>query len=49
VFVFTGTWIDKGLGLISGGFIPSPLNKVTEYVPTLPELVISLGVYGTGL
>ncbi len=48
VFVFAGTWIDKGLGLISGGFIPSPLHKVTEYVPTLPELVISLGVYGIG-
>jgi molybdopterin-containing oxidoreductase family membrane subunit len=48
VLVFAGTWIDKGLGLISGGFIPSPLHKVTEYVPTLPELVISLGVYSIG-
>jgi len=48
VLVFAGTWIDKGLGLISGGFIPSPLHKVTEYVPTIPELVISLGVYGIG-
>ncbi len=48
VLVFVGTWIDKGLGLISGGFTPSPLHKVTEYVPTIPELVISLGVYGIG-
>lgn len=46
--VFSGTWIDKGLGLISGGFIPSPLHHVTEYAPTVPELVISLGVYGVG-
>ncbi|MBL0731812.1 MAG: polysulfide reductase NrfD [Desulfosarcina sp.] len=48
VLVFLGTWIDKGLGMISGGFVPSPLHHVTEYIPTLPELVISLGVWATG-
>ena len=48
VMVFIGTWIDKGLGLIAGGFIPSPLHEITEYVPTGPELVISAGVYGIG-
>lgn len=47
--VFFGTWIDKGVGLISGGFIPSPLHQVTEYVPTLAELAISMGVYGVGM
>ncbi len=48
IFVFSGTWIDKGLGMISGGFVPSPLHKVTEYAPTVPELLITLGVYGAG-
>lgn len=48
VLVFTGIWIDKGLGLISGGFIPSPTHHVTEYAPTIPELIITLGVYGIG-
>lgn len=46
--VFAGTWIDKGLGMISGGFVPSPLHHVTEYAPTVPELLITLGVYGVG-
>jgi len=46
--VFAGTWIDKGLGMISGGFVPSPLHHVTEYVPTIPEIIITLGVYATG-
>ena len=46
--VFAGTWIDKGLGMISGGFVPSPLHHVTEYAPTVPELLITLGVYGAG-
>ncbi|MCG6973024.1 MAG: polysulfide reductase NrfD [Desulfobacterales bacterium] len=48
VAVFVGTWIDKGLGMISGGFVPNPLNHVTEYVPTLPELAISIGVWAVG-
>jgi molybdopterin-containing oxidoreductase family membrane subunit len=48
VMVFIGTWIDKGLGMISGGFVPSPLHHVTEYAPTLKEIGITLGVYATG-
>ncbi len=46
--VFFGTWIDKGLGMIAGGFVPSPLHHVNEYVPTIPEIVITLGIYATG-
>jgi molybdopterin-containing oxidoreductase family membrane subunit len=48
VVLFIGTWIDKGMGLISGGFVPSPLHHYHEYVPTLPELTISAGIYGIG-
>jgi len=48
VMVFCGTWIDKGLGMISGGFVPNPLHQVNEYAPTIPELAITLGVYATG-
>ncbi|RJP47624.1 MAG: hypothetical protein C4548_00835 [Desulfobacteraceae bacterium] len=48
VFVFIGTWIDKGLGMIAGGFIPNPLHRVQEYIPTFPEIMITLGVYATG-
>ena len=49
VLVFLGTWIDKGLGMISGGFIPSPLHHVTEYVPSFHELIISAGVTAIGM
>ncbi|MFO7964468.1 MAG: NrfD/PsrC family molybdoenzyme membrane anchor subunit [Desulfobacterales bacterium] len=48
VVVFAGTWIDKGLGMISGGFVPNPLHHVNEYIPTVPEIIIALGVYGIG-
>jgi molybdopterin-containing oxidoreductase family membrane subunit len=46
--VFLSLWIDKGLGLIVGGFVPSPLGAATRYVPTLPELSITLGIWAVG-
>ncbi|HQT93887.1 MAG: menaquinol oxidoreductase [Acidobacteria bacterium 21-70-11] len=49
VAVFVGLWIEKGLGLIIAGFEPSPLGQVTVYTPTLPEILISLGIYAFGL
>jgi [DsrC]-trisulfide reductase subunit P len=48
ITTFVGTWIDKGLGMISGGFVPSPLHHVNEYIPTIPEILIALGVWATG-
>jgi Ni/Fe-hydrogenase subunit HybB-like protein len=42
------TYIDKGLGLMTGGFVPNPLERVVEYWPTVPEFLISLGVYSIG-
>lgn len=49
ILVFIGTWIDKGLGMIAGGFIPSPLHHITEYIPTLHELIIASGITAIGL
>ena len=46
--VFTSLWIDKGLGLIVGGFVPSPLGAVTSYVPSVPEVLIVLGIWALG-
>ncbi|MBI4796390.1 MAG: polysulfide reductase NrfD [Deltaproteobacteria bacterium] len=46
--VIITTWIDKGLGLMTGGFVPNPMEKVTEYAPTVPEAFITLGVWALG-
>jgi molybdopterin-containing oxidoreductase family membrane subunit len=48
VMVFLSLWIDKGLGLIVGGFVPTPLGHVTSYVPTLPEMSITLAIWALG-
>ncbi len=42
------TWIDKGIGLLVGGFTPTPFETVTPYIPSVPELLIALGVYANG-
>lgn len=46
--VFVSLWIDKGLGLIVGGFLPSPLGHVTRYVPTLPEVSVTAAIWAVG-
>ena len=46
--VIVTTWLDKGLGLMTGGFVPNPLEQVVEYWPTAPEAIISLGVWAMG-
>ncbi len=46
--VFASLWIDKGLGLIVGGFVPSPLGHVTGYSPTVPESSITVAIWAVG-
>lgn len=41
-------WIEKGLGMVITGFIPNPLEHITEYTPTAIELTITAGIYGLG-
>jgi molybdopterin-containing oxidoreductase family membrane subunit len=48
VLIFLGTWIDKGLGMIAGGFTPTPLHEINEYIPSVPEILIALGVWAMG-
>ena len=47
--VFVSLWIEKGVCQVIGGFIPSPLNKITEYAPTLPEVAIVVGIWAVGI
>jgi molybdopterin-containing oxidoreductase family membrane subunit len=48
VAVVVSMWIEKGLGMVVTGFVPSPLGHVTAYIPTAPELGISFGIFGIG-
>ena len=41
-------WIEKGMGLIIPGFIPTPLGDLVEYTPSLVEFFVSLGIWAFG-
>ena len=49
VAVFVSLWIEKGLGLLVTGFVPSPLGKVVRYTPTGSEVAIAIGIWAMGL
>jgi CRP-like cAMP-binding protein len=48
VLAIVGIWIEKGMGLVVPGFIPSPLGEIVEYTPTLNETLICLGIWAFG-
>ena len=46
--VIIAIWIEKGMGMVVTGFVPTPLGKIPTYVPSLTEGMVALGVYGLG-
>jgi len=49
VLAIVGIWIEKGMGLVIPGFVPTPLGEVVEYSPSLNETLICLGIWAFGL
>jgi Ni/Fe-hydrogenase subunit HybB-like protein len=43
-----GVWIEKGMGLVIPGFIPSSLGEIVEYSPSFIEFCVSAGVWALG-
>jgi molybdopterin-containing oxidoreductase family membrane subunit len=48
VMAFVGIWIEKGMGLVVPGFIPTPIGEVTEYYPTFVEWLLTAGIWAFG-
>ena len=49
LFCIVGVWIEKGMGLIIPGFIPSTLHEIVEYSPSLVEWKVTVGIWAFGL
>ena len=49
VATLVGIWIEKGMGLIVPGFIPSTLHEIVEYSPSLVEWKVTAGIWALGL
>jgi len=48
ILLFVGIWIEKGMGLIVPGLVPSPMGEVVNYAPSWVEICITLGVLALG-
>lgn len=49
VMAFVGVWIEKAMGLVVPGFVPTPLGEITEYWPSAVETLVSAGIWAAGL
>jgi molybdopterin-containing oxidoreductase family membrane subunit len=49
ILLIAGIWIEKGIGLIVPGLVPSPMGELTDYAPNNIELMISCGVVSVGI
>ena len=49
IMCIAGIWIEKGMGLIVPGFIPSTLHEIVEYSPSLLEWKVTVGVWAFGI
>ena len=48
VLAIVGIWVEKGMGLIIPGFIPSSLGEIIEYTPSWTEIRVCAGIWATG-
>ncbi len=48
VLLFVGIWIEKGMGLIIPGFVPTPLGQIVEYLPSVNETLVCMGIWAFG-
>lgn len=46
---FVGIWIEKGMGLVVPGFVPSTLHELVPYAPSVVEWKVVVGVWALGL
>jgi Ni/Fe-hydrogenase subunit HybB-like protein len=43
-----GVWVEKGMGLVIPGFVPSPLGEIVEYAPSFTEFCVSAAIWAMG-
>ncbi|MCG7875139.1 MAG: polysulfide reductase NrfD [Candidatus Thiodiazotropha taylori] len=48
IAAFIGIWIEKGMGLMLPGVIPTPIGEFAEYTPSHIELMVVGGVWAIG-
>ncbi|MGA8752174.1 sulfate reduction electron transfer complex DsrMKJOP subunit DsrP [Candidatus Deferrimicrobium sp.] len=49
VLIIIGVYIEKGMGLVIPGLVPDVLGEIYEYSPTGIEILLTMGIWATGL
>lgn len=48
LLAFGGIWVEKGMGLLIPGYLPTPIGEFSRYVPTTLEILVTLGNWAVG-
>lgn len=48
LLIFVGIWIEKGMGMVIPGFVPDTLGEIYEYMPSIYEILITVGIFSGG-
>jgi molybdopterin-containing oxidoreductase family membrane subunit len=48
LMIYSSVYIEKGIALIIPGYTPDTLGQIYEYVPSITELRVALGIFGFG-
>ena len=49
ILLFLGIWIEKGIGTIIPGLVPSPLGEIVNYTPSWVEVCVTMGILALGV
>jgi len=49
ILALIGMWLEKGIGTVIPGFVPTPVGEVWQYFPTLTEALVSTMVFAVGI
>ena len=47
--LFASIWMEKGIGLIVPGLVPSPMGEIVDYLPSWVEISITFSILALGV
>jgi molybdopterin-containing oxidoreductase family membrane subunit len=48
LLIYSGVYIEKGIGLLIPGFTPDTLGEIYEYTPSSTEVLVTAGIFSVG-
>ncbi len=48
VLMYSGVYIEKGIGLLIPGFTPDSLGEIYQYTPSSTEVLVAAGIFSVG-